>query len=214
MIEREMKVIAKDFEPKGTNEFGNKYERETGEFLELWDNGTVRYLSKGKESYTRIFNEVKNDNFTFSSSFANNRGDKFITYTKDSLNSSFGYFTSIETYCIAVNNIFKTVEVQEFLPVSFMVGNWGRVSILNGGRYSFHADGTFSLEHSNDGIITGKWKTDKKIIILNYNKKLGEYGIAHSLSMKTEIIHVTNKLSNTIDGYLSNEIETITLTRQ
>jgi hypothetical protein len=44
--EREMKVIAMNFEPKGTNDFGRFYERDATENkIELFDSGIVRFLT-------------------------------------------------------------------------------------------------------------------------------------------------------------------------
>jgi hypothetical protein len=213
MNEKEMKILELDFDPKGTNYFGRVYERYPDEKIELSDEGTVRYLPKDKKSYLRVFNEAKLDSFLFQSENANNVGDKFAIYKKGPCSLSCGYFTDEQTYFCSVYDYTKQVSVPDFLPTEFLVGSWGRVSISDGGKYIFKGDNTFVFHHSREGSITGKWRTEDKNIVLNYDEKRGAY-INHPLSMKTEIIHVTNKLTNSVNGYLSSIYERVTLSRQ
>lgn len=215
MHEREMKILALDFVPGGTNEFGKFYERDIGETIELFETGTIRYLSMNNDAYLRIFNETKRDSFEFEKEVSNNVGDKFSRYSKRNYDCSFGYFTSNKQYCCSFTNDLITSVPTEFLPNSFLVGSWGRVSTLSGGKYTFFENSTFVFEDSRQGKITGKWKTEKKNIILNYDKKIREYGFPHHLSMITEIVTVTDKKESKIEGYLDgNEYITITLSRQ
>ena len=214
--EREMKILELGFDPKGTNEFGKVYERDFGtDVIEAFETGTIRYLSKSKDSYLRVFKEAKEDNLQFKDETSNNRGDKFSNYVKSDLNASFGYFTSTQMFASIISDNSKVIVPGEFLPDDFMVGSWGRVSLMNSGKYTLNENRTFLFEDSHDGPITGKWHTEKKTVIFNYDKKTGQYGIAHSLSMNTEIINVTSKEQNNIEGYLDgNELRTITLSRQ
>ncbi|MCU0468316.1 MAG: hypothetical protein MUF58_06920 [Arcicella sp.] len=173
------------------------------------------YTTKDKNAYLRVFNESKESDFKFDGDFTNNLGDKISTYKKGTYSISLGYFTSTHEYLFALQDDSKIVAVPDFLPASFLVGSWGRVSTSHSGKYTFFENNTFSFEDSYDGRITGKWRTEKKEILLNYDKKIKEYDINHGLSIVTEIIHVTNKQANTIDGYLdNNQYRTITLSRQ
>lgn len=216
MNEREMKVLEMDLDPKGTNEFGKVYRRDPDDLaVELFETGVVRLLCTNKKDYLRVFDEAKQAGFIFEKETSNNRNDKFSDYRHGSVSCSFGYFTSSQQYCIAISDdSSKIPPPPPFLPVAYLSGAWGRVSVLHNGKYTFEADGTFIFEENFYGMIKGNWRTEDQKIILNYGRSLSDLATDHPLSMSTEIIHVKSKQANQVDGYLNNEIESITLSRQ
>ncbi|MBS1663619.1 MAG: hypothetical protein JST68_21430 [Bacteroidetes bacterium] len=213
--EMPMQIEKLDFENNGSDDLGKKYIRDGGdELIRIFSDGAVRYESKTKEGYLRVYDEAKKNGFVLVGERLNQTHDSYTDFKKDNYSASFGYFTNSRVYWSYFENTNKNVTPIEYISNGFMIGTWDRAELSHNGRYTFREDKTFTFDDSHDGMITGRWNVSDKDISLHYDKKRVDQYSNHALSLKLEIIHVTRREYSKIEGYIGdNSFMGITLSR-
>lgn len=215
--EKETKILALDFDLLDRDENGSNYSRDStsGEIIQNWDSGILRYITSDKEKYIRIRSEISNNKaFAFEGEGSNNQGDKFATYKKNGLQISFGVFSSSQQYVTVFADSARLIDLPPIVTAQELAGKWGRIHYLHQGTYSFKPDFTFVYDDSRYGAISGTYKILQKELTLNYNVKNWKYDIKHEFSAKTESIVIKSKEYNEINGYFRGGEGDVILKRQ
>lgn len=198
--DKEIIILSRGFSNPKQIEFGKSYSRnyET-EFIEKWDNGIVRYITKNETKFQRIARQIPKEGFKYIESDAspNEKGDLIFDFEKGAKKITVGSFSKAQMYMITVSDTTKQYEIKPYVESKDFLGTWGRIQESGKeGVYTFNKDNSFIYIDSEFGAIKGGWNIENRELILKYNfsKDIkSSIKSSHPLSGKTEIIKIIHK---------------------